>query len=244
MALFPPPPPSRPVEQGPTSGYFSQQERAYFSRPGREVIRLRDGPRSPHERDREHDRNRGKHRHNPMPALPPHSTAPPTVFIPPSTRTHMQGSHSPLLYSPSGRPLPTPVDFAYASRHSGQPPSHSTSSSGAHRLPPGGVTTISIPPAHTPVPGHTASTHGQGPPLGSAPPMHSYHGPPHPTPTGPGHWPSEHDPGYQLHSHDLAHRRSSRDDGMQPDQDQAWRRAMPPSERRRAGKHTKRVIVK
>ena len=41
MALFPAPRPADPeLRQGPTSGFFQRQERAFFARAGREALRV------------------------------------------------------------------------------------------------------------------------------------------------------------------------------------------------------------
>ena len=40
MALFPPPPPVS-VLTGPTSDYFQREERAFFAKAGKEIVRVR-----------------------------------------------------------------------------------------------------------------------------------------------------------------------------------------------------------
>lgn len=267
MALFPPPPPTSLAELRPTSGYFNAQERAYFSRPGNEIIRWegrRDGRASPRERER----GKGKHRTSPS-RMQPHPPTPATVYIPPSA--HGPPPRSPPTHAAGGPGAP-PAGYAFPPSAAPQP---QASSSRGHSSS-GQITTINIPPAHTPVGGRPPSYYAHAPPPpGSGGPYAPLHPQAHPGPMhsppyshaappghGHGHAPGPPQPPRHLHGHahgpahpyDGAHAggpgvagrrsRSPKEEYDPADPDQHWRRPMPPAERRRAGKHTKRVIVK
>ncbi|KAL6302605.1 hypothetical protein BKA93DRAFT_751131 [Sparassis latifolia] len=191
MALFPAAPPVN-LPPGPTSGYFEREERAFFARAGKEIVRVRievDMPQPSEKDDPKHIR-RDLHQGQFAPPPPhlhasPHQ-APPNPHVPPAPFP----AHANATRAPRAVPVPmtTPTPF---------PPGHPTQ-------PPMGV--------HAP------------------PDVQHFSYPQHPQ--------HEHaivNGGKPLELHPAEFREES---------DESWRRPMPHNERRRAGKHTKRVIVK
>lgn len=189
MALFPPAPPLT-LSSGPTSGYFQQQERAFFAKKGKEIVRVQievDMPRHP-----------DPHDPNPTPKLKSRDPAPPP---PPRQWPPAHAAASP--HADPARSMPPPPPPPAHALFSPQGAAHPAASRGVSVIP------VTVQPAF-PVAHHT-------PP--AEPPHHAFPG--HPSP-GAGAGAEEY--------------RDEPEDG--------WRRPMAPHERRRAGKHTKRVIVK
>jgi len=190
MALFPPAPPLN-FSSGPTSGYFQQEERAFFAKGGKEIVRVQielDMPRRPGSDDPKAKGRElmGASRSNQWsamqpPALPPHSPN----HLPPSIH-------------------PPPASFA-------QP----TASRGPRGV---AVIPVSAQPAFPMAPPPPVDVHHAGYPM---------------------HPPQEH----RL-SGAGAKQVETHPDDYRDESDESWRRPMPHNERRRAGKHTKRVIVK
>ncbi|KAG6833412.1 hypothetical protein H0H87_007397 [Tephrocybe sp. NHM501043] len=173
MAMFPPAPPViTEMRGGPTSGYFQRQERAFFAKAGREIVRVRMEVDIQNGADADGSKTRGRDASR----LWPNSTHP----------------HQSPIQTPSAYPHPS-----------------------GSRAPPRGTAPVTSMPLY-PIP----SPSSQHPPNHHTPALRT---PPHESPqSGPK---SE----------------FSQDD--YPDDD-AWRRPMPYAERRRAGKHTRRVIVR
>ncbi|RPD63339.1 hypothetical protein L227DRAFT_584490 [Lentinus tigrinus ALCF2SS1-6] len=215
MALFPPAPPFLPP--GPTSGFFEREERKYFAQAGKEIVRLR----------LEVDTLARAPSSGPSlggattsaSSMPPPPVPGPSSAV--SPREHHPRAHS--LPQP-GHQHPHPHPHAHQHQHQHQHPH------------PG-------PPHHDRAP---PTSHGQpqGPPLTTSPRTHvpptSF--PPPPQTSGPAH------PGYPV-SRPPEHDRAPPGGGaeamvVEDDDDDAWRRPTPHNARRRAGKHTRRVIVK
>ncbi|THU85527.1 hypothetical protein K435DRAFT_783281 [Dendrothele bispora CBS 962.96] len=206
MAMFPPPSPGNfPVRPQPTSGYFEQEERAFFAQAGREIVRAR-------------------------PEVDP-GHADPTKSSGPSTRPSRDSVHSPS-WKPQQPSPTTPVYAASAASSSsrsraGTVTSSSPSAVSLYHPASSALPNLHPPPSHPPPPPSShpssslsSSTHGlRTPPQDhsdSVPPPRSRHSNPPPPPP----------------------------DEYRDDPDEAWRRPMPYAERRRAGKHTRRVIVR
>ncbi|KAI0076996.1 hypothetical protein K474DRAFT_1662242 [Panus rudis PR-1116 ss-1] len=247
MALFPPAPPLT-IMSGPTSGFFQQQERAFFAQAGKEIVRVRIEVDLPQNAETEDGHSHQPHIHKPPTRTHSSSNASqhqqlqqhdrtsgwtPTSQPPPPPPHHLAYSHShahssPSLSPPIARSLP-PVNFADAQRPSRsgpvpltvQPvyPAQSVISSSTSRAPgpppPGPPPPPSMPPPH-----NTTNTHAH----------HRYI---------PGRSPTEEHP-----RSPHAHPSIAGDEYRNDDPDEAWRRPMPHNQRRRAGKHTKRVVVR
>ncbi|OCH92557.1 hypothetical protein OBBRIDRAFT_833342 [Obba rivulosa] len=182
MALFPPSPPTT-MRPGPTSGFFEREERAFFARKGKEIVRVRievDMPQGP-DADDAKAKARDPAGARPWPQGPAHPA---------------QGSPSPL------HPIPFPHQNARA------------------RAAPGPMAAPGAFPG--PPPAQPAGVHSPSGLQRAAYPVRS---------------PREHHLGVPAKPLD-AHA------DFRDDTDESWRQPIPPSERRRAGKHTKRVIVK
>ncbi|KAG6335814.1 hypothetical protein ID866_3272 [Astraeus odoratus] len=261
MALFPPAPPTSfsELRQGSTSGFFQRQERAFFAQAGREILRARlevDGPAQsegdPH----------AKAIPRAWPQLPPHpqhhspaeaAAAPPAAAATspyPRSKAHRSMPGPPPSAAPNGGPpaAPTPPTNAVNM----YPVTSPTSPRSQHQpvvLHPSGA-----PPPPPPLPGAPA------PPSSSSPgqhhhhhhPSHHPHHPPHPshggasglrTPPHDHHHPQQ--PPSGMPKSEYPPPDDYRDDaGPGSGMDDAWRRPTPYSDRRRAGKHTRRVIVR
>ena len=225
MALFPAPRPADPeLRQGPTSGFFQRQERAFFAQAGREALRVRleiGTDAESHPKPSTIPRT--------WPQLPPHPQHhSPTVGDSPYMRTKQPRSMPGPL--PSSAPPTAPVNMYPVS----SPPSSS----------PHAVHTANAPPQPPP------------PPASSSPTHHHHH---HPPP------PPSHDSALGLRTppHDHHHSHSpvvvskmefQPQDDYREDiggggsgalgPDEAWKRPTAPADRRRAGKHTRRVIMR
>ncbi|KAI0092349.1 hypothetical protein BDY19DRAFT_929694 [Irpex rosettiformis] len=167
MALFPPAPPVN-VLTGPTSGFFLAEERAFFAKGGKEMVRVRIEVDMPREGD-------------------PDSLA--------KSRQWAASSSSPR--SQTFSPQTSPLD----------------------RMP------SSLPPTNPPRPVRS------GPVTVTTQPVFPIVS--HSTPRA---------PPYPLH--ERRHSVQADAEELHNDPDEAWRRPMPHNQRRRAGKHTKRVVVK
>ncbi|KAI0354256.1 hypothetical protein OH77DRAFT_522617 [Trametes cingulata] len=215
MALFPPAPP--PIRPGPTSGYFQHEERKFFAQAGKEIVRVRleiDTPAN------------GAHPPTPTgPGVP--GVASPTQGLP---NPHAHGRHPHPHSHPHQHQHPHP----HAHRHDRQ------ASGPSPGLPP------------PPPPPHSTSPRSHLPP-GPGFPVASSQGPP-PALGGPG---APAHPGYPVHSPPSISGRPTEperiprgvgggagDAMVVEEDDERWRHPTPHNERRRAGKHTRRVIVK
>ncbi|KAK7448480.1 hypothetical protein VKT23_013741 [Stygiomarasmius scandens] len=173
MAMFPPPSPGNfPARPEPTSGYFEQQERAFFAQAGKEIVRVRlevdlDSTDSAKPRSRD-------------------SAASPSWQTPVPSQSSPSAS-----YNSSRSRAGTVTSPSVSLYHPGPPNLHP-------------------PPSHQ-------QAHGLRTPPQDAPRAHSNP----PLPPGP-----------------------QPPDEYRDDPDESWRRPMPYAERRRAGKHTRRVIVR
>ncbi len=170
MALFPPAPPVN-VLSGPTSGFFLAEERAFFAKGGKEMVRVRIEVDMPREGD-------------PEPLSKPRQW--PTSSSSPRSQT----------LSPQSSPR--------------------------DRMP-----SSSLPPQHASPPRSSRS----GPVTVTTQPVFPIVS--HSTPRA---------PPYPLH--ERRHSVQAETEDLHNDPDEAWRRPMPHNQRRRAGKHTKRVVVK
>ncbi|KAF8660709.1 hypothetical protein AX16_001576 [Volvariella volvacea WC 439] len=232
MAMFPPPPPSESPEMrpGPTSGFFQRQEKAFFAKAGKEIVRVQldiDLTQDGMDTDSVHSKHRGRdfsgvrnwsthssintHAHNSSNQSTHSSTSsqllqplPVPASVPP-----------PPPSAPNASPAPVPMHY----QHPGPPrPQAPPTRTGPVPVTPYSVSTRS-PPAQIPPNLHPQSIHQPG--LGMRSP------PQDPIPAGSSvpktEYPSE---GYNV------------------DLDDSWRTPIPYNERRRAGKHTRRVIVR
>jgi hypothetical protein len=187
MALFPPAPPVN-VLSGPTSGFFHAEERAFFAKGGKEMVRVRIEVDMPHEDDA---RLMSRQWHS-------SSSSPRSQTLsPPQTSPHERAT-APAPALPSSAPIPPVV------RASGN-----------------GPVTVKTQPV-LPIMSHS-TPRTPYPPHVRSPSMTSHAA----LPTRP--FPQE--------------RRHSIQADLE-DPDEAWRRPIPHNQRRRAGKHTKRVVVK
>lgn len=228
MALFPAPRPADLPElrQGSTSGFFQRQERAFFAQAGREVLRSR----------LEIDTSDAE-------SHPKSSTVPRTwPQLPPHPQHHSPTVDSPYMRSKQSRsmpgPLPTSAPLTNASAAGNMYPVSSPSSSSSHTMHTGSAPPPPPPPPLVPVSSSSSPTH------------HHHHHPPPPPP------PPPHDSPHGLRTppHDHHHPHppatvSKMDFQLHDDMggggggpDEAWRHSTPHADRRRAGKHTKRVV--
>jgi hypothetical protein len=176
MAMFPAAPPDNfpELRAGPTSGFFSRQERQFFAQAGKEIVRVRVDEIP----------------HGSSGAWPP----PPTASHAASARSASSASQSPNMSSSTA-----PVLYPH-------PPRARNGASNASPLFP-----LSTNHPHHPHSGPPANLHATISLNQSSP---------------------------ERYTHEKGHFAPEDFD------DEAWRQPMPPSERRRAGKHTRRVIVK
>ncbi|KIM53267.1 hypothetical protein SCLCIDRAFT_454015 [Scleroderma citrinum Foug A] len=222
MALFPAPRPADLPElrQGSTSGFFQRQERAFFAQAGRDVFRSRldiDAPDAePHPKSSTVPRT--------WPQLPPHPQHPSPTGDSPYMRTKQSRSMP--------GPLPTSAPPTTASAAANMYPVSSPSSSSSHTMH-NGTAPPPPPPPLVPVSSSSPPTH------------HHHHHPPPPPPHDSPH-------GLRTPPHDHHHPQPAaskmefalHDDmggsggGGAGGPDESWR----PHDRRRAGKHTKRVM--
>ncbi|KAL4077489.1 hypothetical protein J3A83DRAFT_4398788 [Scleroderma citrinum] len=224
MALFPAPRPADLPElrQGSTSGFFQRQERAFFAQAGREVLRVRL------EIDSADAESHAK---------------PPTVArtwpqLPPHPQHHSPAVDSPYTRTKQSRSMPGPPP-------SSAPPTN---------------TTVNMYPVPSPSSSSPHAIHGAPPPPQppvpmSSPPTHHLH---HPSPPPHGGAIGLHTPPHDHHHAHLPPVVSKMEFQPQDDYredvggggggaggpDEAWRRPTPHADRRRAGKHTKRMIVR
>ncbi|KAH9886746.1 hypothetical protein C8Q73DRAFT_795226 [Cubamyces lactineus] len=238
MALFPPAPP--PIRPGPTSGYFQREERQFFAQAGKEIVRVRIEIETP----------TAMHSHpHPLPNPHPHvqqQQQPPPLPPPPA---------APLTGPATGSPthtLPQPPQHRHPHQHPhAHPHPHQHRHERGHSGP-----SPSLPPPPPPPPPHSTSPRMHMPP-GPGYPMGSPQGPP--TLGGPGGPAHPVHPGYPIHSPTDSSRAMEVERGppgrgvggggpgdamVVEDDDEAWRHPTPHNARRRAGKHTRRVIVK
>ncbi|KAH9829310.1 uncharacterized protein C8Q71DRAFT_891019 [Rhodofomes roseus] len=192
MALFPLPPPNAAI--GPTSGFFFEQERAFFARKGKEIVAVQiEVDMHPHPQSHpahpqqvpvsfgEHPaRQASGSPHGHALAPPPQGTSPPIIPV------LAQSTSAPSPYPPHPHSVPPPQAHAHA-----------------RTTPPHAPTDVQMqPPMHPPAPPPPAGEHGS-----------------------------------------KQQQQQQQGEGYPEEDDEAWRRPMPHNERRRAGKHTKRVIV-
>lgn len=201
MAMFPPAPPLT-FHTGPTSGFFQKEERAFFAKAGKEIVRvhievdLKEGEGDA--RAQQHPRETAAHQ---IPRPWPPGNGPPHPQLHPPPQLSPSDAHPAPLRSPShtGRtPRPAPIGLT-------PQPAYPTPSHNSPQPP--------FPPNVHPSP--------------NAP-----HGFPLRTPAHPER------PRPPVDSSEAPH------DEFRDDPDEAWRRPTPHNQRRRAGKHTKRVVVK
>ncbi|TFK92147.1 hypothetical protein K466DRAFT_573234 [Polyporus arcularius HHB13444] len=214
MALFPPSPPPHPL--CPTSAFFDREERKFFAQAGKEIVRLR----------LEVDTLGA--RGPPPGSVGSMSMPPPPVPVPgPSSSVSPRDRHSRAQSQPQHQ-----HQHGHSSHSHQHPRPHQHQHQHAH---PGSPHHDRPPP----------TSHGapQGPPLTTSPRVHvppaSFAPPPAPSTSGPAH------PGYPVsrppeHTGGGGEAMVVEDD----DNDESWRRPTPHNARRRAGKHTRRVIVK
>ncbi|KAF6750372.1 hypothetical protein DFP72DRAFT_513660 [Ephemerocybe angulata] len=214
MAMFPAPPPDNFPEMrpGPTSGYFQRQERDFFKKAGKEILRVRLEVDMPYDSSNPElgkpSASLSRANSSSSRPWPPTAAGPSSSHgLPPASGS---ASHSPNILS-SAAPPPYPHPASRSSpRGSLSNPSPlfplSTNHPHPHSQPP--------PPNLHPPPG---PAHQNGPGVRTTPPQ---------------------DPS-QLSS--TAKSEFSQDDY---DDSESWRRPIPFAERRRAGKHTRRVIVR
>ena len=201
MALFPPAPPL-PYHNGPTSGFFQREERAFFAQAGKEIVRVRI----------EVDLKEGGELDSPA---KPRSREGTTLSVPRPYSSTNASSH-PQLHPP---PQLSPNDI----HPSPYPPTH------AGRAPRAAPVTVTTQPVF-PIPSHTS-------------PQAPYPPNVHPSPN-PQH------AGFPLRApeHERLHHPADGGEALpeefRDDPEEAWRRPTPHSQRRRAGKHTRRVVVK
>ncbi|KAH7882051.1 hypothetical protein F5I97DRAFT_393474 [Phlebopus sp. FC_14] len=236
MALFPPASPANFPEMrpGPTSGFFQRQERAFFAQAGREIVRVRveiDVPQQPQPHPHPHP-----HPSSTSTSVPSSDESHPAgkpIDQPPQQggngngggggappRTWPQLPPHPQHHSPVDPPAIQPVPY----------PPHSKSS-----RPPRGLVVAPVPSSTTMFP---VSPHGQQQP--PQPPLNLHAPVSHHTPLGlrtPPH--DVHPAGPVTTKLEFQPPEEYREDG-----DDAWRRPTPYADRRRAGKHTRRVIVR
>ncbi|KAI0744568.1 hypothetical protein C8Q76DRAFT_764205 [Earliella scabrosa] len=216
MALFPPAPPL--MQPGPTSGFFEREERKFFAQAGKEIVRLRL------EIDTlSHPGSVGGATSSSVPT--------------PSALTPTSG---PGVPSPTHRHRHPRAPSLPAHPHHPHPHPHPH-----ERAPP---TVANLPPP--PPPPHATSPRTHAPPPFPLPPAAA-------SPQGPG-VPAH--PGYPINRPPPTPVEHERAAGggvgvgggggggeamvVEDDDDEAWRRPTPHNARRRAGKHTRRVIVK
>lgn len=266
MRMFPAPSPAtRPPAPGsprglpaptPTSGWFERQEHAFFAKAGKEIVRVRkEGESNAAPAQAKSPVSAG-----PMPFQAyQNQVAPPQHSLPPLP----QGMSYPPGPHPNAIPHPMPMsphhqhpqqqqqlhpDAPMASLHSSPAP-HGYPAQGQRLSPgtkpiqpivltPSGAPSSSNPPQHY----REHTMHHQGHPHAGHHHSHSHSAhssiSSHPSPQG-------------AHARSPASS-SSTEGGPQQipepydpsDPNEAWRRPMPHAERRRAGKHTRRVVVK
>ncbi|KAI0697795.1 hypothetical protein BC835DRAFT_1337232 [Cytidiella melzeri] len=222
MALFPPAPPVN-VLSGPTSGFFLAEERAFFAKGGNEMVRVRievDMPlETTNDAEKQHQKN-----HRELPKQ-----------WPPFSAVSSSSSSSPRSQTLSSPPQPqtSPIlDRVPSSSHS----------SGGLAQPRRGPISVTTQPVY-PIVSHTTIT-----------PQHQQPYPSHvrsPTETSPS---SSSTPSFPIRNsapqpqtqtterRHSTHAHAETEEASPPDE--AWRRPIPHNQRRRAGKHTKRVVVK
>jgi hypothetical protein len=224
MAMFPPPPPTNLSEVRPTSGYFQRQERAFFAQAGKEIVRVKveidlppDGA-STYAADVDAARAKATRSRDPSAngAVSSRSWPPNTPGTAIVTTPHAQ--HRMI---PSSPPYP-------------------------HHTPPMSAQGI-VPPPVAPA---LATSYPGSQPTSPLQRMHHHSSPVYPHPH---HLHDSHHtaPGGGAALRNAANAESGGpgipeypDDYSRDDPDEAWRRPIPYAERRRAGKHTRRVIVR
>jgi len=225
MAMFPPAPPETPLETrgGPTSGFFQRQERAFFAQAGKEIFRVRveiDLP--PHAAEMEVISHAKTVARPPPPAPAP---APPRD---PQTNNN-NNNNAPRSWPPQ-LPAHPPPNAPVPPHHNHSPVHATTGNSIPNTRPSQRVGGVPV----TPVPLYPVNPHS---PSSQHPPNL------HPSPL--------HQPGMPLRTPPqeampaaVSQRPKTEFPPEEFDADEAWRRPIPYAERRRAGKHTKRVIVR
>lgn len=189
MALFPPAPPLNP-SSGPTSGYFKQQERAFFAKRGKEIVRVQievDVPRRSEADD-------------------------------PRSKSRQSGAGAPRQWPPHAIPSQSPDHRPSSSMAPPPPPV-------PHPRGPRGVAVIPVFAAPQPPPPSQLHVN-HPPPIDMQPIVYPVRPPQDP------------------HAGTEEKSTETYPDDYRDETDDSWRRPMPHNERRRAGKHTKRVIVK
>ncbi|KAI0693103.1 hypothetical protein C8T65DRAFT_711272 [Cerioporus squamosus] len=225
MALFPPAAPIIPP--CPTSGFFEREERKFFAQAGKEIVRLRLEVDTLSARGPPPGSVGGATTSMSMSMPPPPVPVPgPSSSVSPRDR-HARAQSLPQSGHPHGHP------HSHLHPHAHQQHQHQ------HQHPHPG------PSHHDRAP---PTSHGapQGPPLTTSPRTHapptSFPPPPPPPSTsGPAH------PGYPVSRPPEHEHAGGGGEAMvveDDDNDEAWRRPTPHNARRRAGKHTRRVIVK
>ncbi|KAI0920612.1 hypothetical protein AcV5_010302 [Taiwanofungus camphoratus] len=194
MALFPPAPPVN-IRPGPTSGYFEREERAFFARAGKEIVRVRIEVDMPQGSETEDPKGRGQDSTGaplPWPSGHPHALSRSPNQAPPSAHPSAPFPHPNASRAPRGVPVPMAT----------QPPFPAVPHGHAVQPPP--------------------NVHPQADIQHTVYPLRAPH----------------------EHHATMASQIEVHADEFRDDPDESWRRPMPHNERRRAGKHTKRVIVK
>ncbi|KAI0369322.1 hypothetical protein BV20DRAFT_374445 [Pilatotrama ljubarskyi] len=208
------PPAPPPVRPGPTSGYFQREERKFFAQAGKEIVRVR----------LEIDTPAGVHHHPPPNVGGPGVPSPTQTNLPPHPHRH---PHSHLHAHQHPHPHAHHHDRQASGPSPGlpppPPPPHSTSP--RSHLPPGPGFPVASPQGPPPALGGPGAPAHPGYPVHSPPSISSR--PPEP----------ERHPGRGVGG-------GAGDSMVVEDDDDAWRHPTPHNARRRAGKHTRRVIVK
>lgn len=218
MALFPPAPPMN-IISGPTSGFFQREERAFFAQAGKEIVRVKIEVDMP------------QHQDNDTHSVKSHLTrqnSRSSQYSPQST-THPSG--------PGGGNFTSSPNVRNNHQATASPYPHESSRSSRQ-----GPVPLAVQPVYP------ASQHPSSAPM-PPPPLPPSHRPAYPirSPTE-DHSPHLHPPAAGVHPVS-GHGYPGNGNGMAPDEyrdeaDDSWRTPMPHNQRRRAGKHTRRVVVK
>ncbi|KAL0952668.1 hypothetical protein HGRIS_006911 [Hohenbuehelia grisea] len=268
MAMFPPAPPDifPEMRPGPTSGFFQRQERAFFAQAGKEIVRVRlevDLPEDPH-RGHHHHPNHHQHLHHPAHPHPhphSHSHSPPksrpAQALPPQSRPQWPPSGpatGPGAPGPAASPQSTPSLYHPAQRGGpaaaggGSASGSGSAASSVSSRAPGQI--YASAPAGPPVSAHHAGSVALRSPQQEHPHAHAHtqqRGMPPPPHAQQSAQSQSQQPQSQQQSPLSAQPKAEfpqDDQYSREDPDESWRRPMPYAERRRAGKHTRRVIVR
>lgn len=226
MAMFPPRPPTNfPIRSEPTSRYFQPQERSFFAQPGKEIVRVHVEVDLPH---------RGT---DSLSEAQQNGLTKSRAIRDPASLRSWPAGHSPASSAmsvinshPTHSPTLHPSSNSSASQSQAPNYSHSNSLSSTTRSSQrGGVTSLISAPLFPQMPPHPGPSSSQPPPnLHPVSMQHHGAGLRTPPPSSAG-TPST---------------KTEQTEDYRDDPDEAWRTPMPYAERRRAGKHTRRVIVR